>query len=53
MVKIQIPGGLKLRIEECQEDCAILKDKFSSRIRIDTNTQVKAGLKQNGMFFPG
>jgi len=52
MVKIQIPGGLKLRIEECQESCATLKDKFYSRIHLDTNTQVKATLRQNSMFLP-
>ncbi|KAG6906173.1 hypothetical protein DXG01_015448 [Tephrocybe rancida] len=50
-VKIQIPGGLKSRIDACQACCTTLKDSFSSRLHIDTNTQVKemkAGLQQTG-----
>jgi len=39
-VKIQI-GGLKSRIDACQKDCASLKDRFFSRIHLDTNIQVK------------
>ncbi|KAG6905954.1 hypothetical protein DXG01_016698 [Tephrocybe rancida] len=50
-IKIQIPGGLKLRIDACQARCATLKDSFNSRLHIDTNIQVKeikAGLQQTG-----
>ncbi|KAG6904884.1 hypothetical protein DXG01_006459, partial [Tephrocybe rancida] len=50
-VKIQIPGGLKSRIDTCRARCAALKDSFNSRLHIDTNTQVKeikVGLQQTG-----
>ncbi|KAG6912699.1 hypothetical protein DXG01_012793, partial [Tephrocybe rancida] len=50
-VKIQIPGGLKSRIDACRACCATLKDSFNSRLHIDTNIQVKeikAGLQQTG-----
>ncbi|KAG6914576.1 hypothetical protein DXG01_016470, partial [Tephrocybe rancida] len=50
-VKIQIPGGLKLRIDGCRARCATLKDSFNGRLHIDTNTQVKeinTGLQQTG-----
>ena len=50
-VKIQIPGGLKLRIDKCRNSCAALKDAFYGRLHLDTNTQVKeikVGLHQNG-----
>ncbi|KAF8817223.1 hypothetical protein BYT27DRAFT_7075154 [Phlegmacium glaucopus] len=40
-VKIQIPGDLKSRIDECQKSCATLKDDFYSRLHLDMNTQVK------------
>ena len=39
-VKIGL-GDLKLRIDTCQKDCAFLKDRFLSRIHLDTNIQVK------------
>ncbi|KDR77543.1 hypothetical protein GALMADRAFT_407344 [Galerina marginata CBS 339.88] len=42
--KIQLPGGLKSRIDGCRDSCAALKDKFYSRLHIDTNAQVK-GIK--------
>ena len=38
---IQI-GDLKSRIDSCQKDCASLKDKFFSRIHLDTNRMLKA-----------
>ena len=48
-LKIQF-DDLKSRIDTCQKDCASLKDKFFSRIHLDTNKQVRAGLRQNGTF---
>ena len=39
-VKIRI-GALKSRIDTCQKDCALLKDRFLVRIHLDTNIQVK------------
>ncbi|KAG6913684.1 hypothetical protein DXG01_005184, partial [Tephrocybe rancida] len=50
-VKIQIPGGLKSRIDACQTCCATLKDSFNSRLHIHMITQVKeikVGLQQTG-----
>ena len=40
-IKILIPGGLKSRINECRKTCAALKDKYHSRLNLDTNTHVK------------
>ena len=34
-------GDFKSRIETCQKDCASLKDRFSIRVHVDTNIQVK------------
>ena len=39
-VKINI-GDFKSRIETCQKDCASLKDRFTIRVHVDTNIQVK------------
>jgi hypothetical protein len=39
-VKINI-GDLKSRIETCQKDCASLKDRFSIRVGVNTNLDVK------------
>ena len=36
-----ISGDLKSRIDTCQKDCASLKDRFSIRVHVDTNIQVK------------
>ena len=36
-----ISGDLKSRIDTCQKDCASLKDRFNSRLLIDTNIQMK------------
>jgi hypothetical protein len=50
-VKIRI-GELKSRIDTCRKDCASLKDKFFSRIHVDTNLQVKeikVGVQQAGI----
>jgi hypothetical protein len=52
-VKIQ-SGDLKSRIDACQKDSASLKDRFNSRLNLDTNIQVKeikVGLQQTGAFF--
>ena len=51
---IKIKGGdLKSRIDTCQKDCASLKDRFNSRLHVDTNIQVKeikGGVQQAGTF---
>ena len=52
IVKIQ-SGDLKSRINMCQKDCASLKDRFSIRVHVDTNIQVKeikGGVQQTGTF---
>jgi hypothetical protein len=48
IVKNQISGDLKSRIDVCRKSCAALKDGFYSRLHLDTNTQAK----QNGTFLP-
>jgi hypothetical protein len=51
-IKILI-GDLKSRIDTCQKDCASLKDRFSIRVHVDTNIQVKemkGGVQQTGTF---
>jgi hypothetical protein len=48
IVKNQIPGGLKSRIDVCRKSCAALKNGFYSRLRLDTNIQAK----KNGTFLP-
>ena len=48
-VKINI-GDFKSRIETCQKDCASLKDRFSIRVHIDTNIQVKEMKVDMGTF---
>ena len=48
-VKINI-GDLKLRIETCQKDCASLKDRFTIRVHVDTNIQVKEMKVDMGTF---
>ena len=48
-----ISGDLKSRIDTCQKDCASLKDRFSIRVNVDTNIQVKeikGGMQQTGTF---
>ncbi|KDR70450.1 hypothetical protein GALMADRAFT_885433 [Galerina marginata CBS 339.88] len=50
-VKLQIPSDLKSRIDACRKSCIALKDKFYSRLHIDTNTRVRefeAGQQQMG-----
>ena len=52
IIKI-ITADLKSRIDTCQKDCASLKDRFNSRLRVDTNIQVKeikGGVQQTGTF---
>ena len=39
-VKLQ-SGDLKSRIDACQKDCASLRDRFNTRLHVDTNIQVK------------
>ena len=46
-----ISADLKSRIDTCQKDCASLKDRFNSRLHVDTNIQVKeikGGVQQTG-----
>ena len=46
-------GDLESRIDACQKDCASLKDRFNTRVQIDTNIQVKeikGGVQQTGTF---
>ena len=52
MIKI-ISADLKSRIDTCRKDCVSLKDRFDTRLRIDTNIQVKeikGGVQQTGTF---
>ena len=52
MIKI-ISADLKSRIDTCRKDCASLKDRFDTRLRVDTNIQVKeikGGVQQTGTF---
>ena len=44
-------GDLKSRINTCQKDCSSLKDRFNTRLHVDTNAQVKeikGGVQQTG-----
>ena len=45
-----ISGDLKSRIDACQKDCATLKDRFSIRVHVDTNIQVKEMKVDMGTF---
>ena len=38
---INISADFKSRIDSCRKDCASLKDRFDTRLRVDTNIQVK------------
>ena len=52
MIKI-ISADLKSRIDTCRKDCVSLKDRFDTRLRVDTNIQVKeikGGVQQTGTF---
>ena len=44
-------GDLKSRIDTCQKDCASLKDRFNTRLHVDTNIQVKEMKAGMGTFF--
>ena len=47
-------GGLKSRIDTCRKDCASLKERFNTRLGVDTNLQVKeikGGVQQTGACF--
>ena len=51
-VKIQ-SGDFKSRIDGCKKGCASLKDRFNSRLHVDTNIQVKeirGGVEQTGAY---
>ena len=38
---INISADFKSRIDSCRKDCASLKDRLDTRLRVDTNIQVK------------
>ena len=48
-VKIQ-SGDLKSRIDECQKDCASVKDRFNTRLLVDINIEVKGMKADMGTF---
>ena len=57
---INLSADFKSRIDSCRKDCASLKDRFDTRLRVATNIQVKdtniqvkeikGGVQQTGMF---
>ena len=46
-------GDLKSRIDKCQKDCASLKERFNTRLHVDTDIhveEIKGGAQQTGTF---
>jgi hypothetical protein len=49
IIKFQISDDMKSRIDQCQQGCKSLMEKFDRRVGIDTNERVKE-LARNSMY---